>query len=438
MADIRLKDFAAKSVPIGADIIYAGNSTSSFNEVKVTISSLPVQGSQITTVVPLNVGGTNANLTASNGGIFYSTATAGAILAGTATAGQMLQSGASGAPSWSTATYPATTTVSQILYSPANNIVAGLTTQNYGVLATSSSGLPSINTNFFMGNSNTVIGNSAGSTALLTQSATQNVVLGSNAGATMSGTGAGKNTLIGYQAGQNIDGVSTATGNTLYGNQTGNTLTTGNSNTIVGSESDVSAANAVNQIVIGKGVTGLGNNIAVIGNSNTANIVSSSTTGGCYLGSPANPFGFLFLGTASNYVAVDAATQTSNGPTLAIPDTGGQPQNFALTSATAVVTTSQTMTKWTTYFANNASQVTFSFPATIAQGDTFIIVGQGAGGFKISQPASLSIKISGTDVTTTTGTGGNIQSTNQYDTCMLVAESSTVIVARYFGTANVT
>lgn len=53
-------------------------------------------------------GGTNANLTASNGGIFYSTATEGAILAGTATAGQILQSGASTTPTWSTATYPAT------------------------------------------------------------------------------------------------------------------------------------------------------------------------------------------------------------------------------------------------------------------------------------------------------------------------------------------
>lgn len=46
-------------------------------------------------------GGTAANLTASNGGIFYSTASAGAILSGTATAGLALLSGASGAPTWS-------------------------------------------------------------------------------------------------------------------------------------------------------------------------------------------------------------------------------------------------------------------------------------------------------------------------------------------------
>jgi hypothetical protein len=50
----------------------------------------------------LTRGGTNASLTASNGGIFYSTASEGAILAGTATAGLCLLSGASTTPSWST------------------------------------------------------------------------------------------------------------------------------------------------------------------------------------------------------------------------------------------------------------------------------------------------------------------------------------------------
>lgn len=60
--------------------------------------------------LPLSLanGGTNSSLTASNGGIFYSSASAGAILSGTATANQVLLSGSSTTPSWSTATYPAT------------------------------------------------------------------------------------------------------------------------------------------------------------------------------------------------------------------------------------------------------------------------------------------------------------------------------------------
>lgn len=79
----------------------------------------------VSNILPLANGGTNANLTASNGGIFYSTGTAGAILAGTSTAGQVLRSGSSSAPSWSTATYPATaTTAGHVLRSDGTNFVS--------------------------------------------------------------------------------------------------------------------------------------------------------------------------------------------------------------------------------------------------------------------------------------------------------------------------
>ena len=119
----------------------------------------------------LTRGGTGASLTASNGGMVYSTGSALAILAGTATAGQIPRSGANAAPSWSTATYPATagtagkimrsdgtnflsstslwpdtTTVNQILYSSAANTISGITTVNSGVLITSGAGVPSIAT----------------------------------------------------------------------------------------------------------------------------------------------------------------------------------------------------------------------------------------------------------------------------------------------------
>lgn len=86
----------------------------------------------------------NTTLTASNGGIFYSTASSAAILSGTATANQVLLSGSSTNPSWSTATYPATTTVNQILYSSSANVISGITTGNNGVLITSAGGVPSI------------------------------------------------------------------------------------------------------------------------------------------------------------------------------------------------------------------------------------------------------------------------------------------------------
>lgn len=107
-------------------------------------SGANVQFSTVTIPWTLANGGTNAALTASNGGIFYSTATAGAILSGTATAGQLLRSGASTAPTWSTTTYPATNAINTLLYASSANVMAALATANNGVLITSSGGVPSI------------------------------------------------------------------------------------------------------------------------------------------------------------------------------------------------------------------------------------------------------------------------------------------------------
>ena len=98
----------------------------------------------LNTANPLDLprGGTGANLTASNGGIFYSTASAGAILAGTATANQVLLSGSSTTPAWSTATYLPTLTANEFLYASSSNTMAQLATANSAVLVTSSAGVP--------------------------------------------------------------------------------------------------------------------------------------------------------------------------------------------------------------------------------------------------------------------------------------------------------
>ena len=62
-------------------------------------------------------------------------------------AGSYLRSGGVATASvWSTVTLPNTTTISQLLYSSAANVVAGLATANSGILITSSGGVPSIGT----------------------------------------------------------------------------------------------------------------------------------------------------------------------------------------------------------------------------------------------------------------------------------------------------
>jgi hypothetical protein len=112
------------------------NSSDDIGSTTQTTLGTVTTGAWHATPVPLLYGGTNAALVANNGGIFYSSGTAGAILGGTATALQILMSGASTTPQWSTATYPATTTINQLLYSSANNVITGLATSASSVLTT--------------------------------------------------------------------------------------------------------------------------------------------------------------------------------------------------------------------------------------------------------------------------------------------------------------
>lgn len=67
-----------------------------------TVGTDDIDWIQFTAVLPLSLdnGGTGANLTASLGGVVYSTASAFAVLSGTATANLPLLSGSSAAPSW--------------------------------------------------------------------------------------------------------------------------------------------------------------------------------------------------------------------------------------------------------------------------------------------------------------------------------------------------
>jgi len=138
----------------GADITGAALTKADDTNVTATLTGSPTTALLRATLITLGWtgqlslarGGSNASLVASNGGIIYSDASAMAVLAGTATAGQMLRSGTSAAPSWSTATWPATTTINQILYSSSANTVVGLATANSSVLVTSSGGVPSLST----------------------------------------------------------------------------------------------------------------------------------------------------------------------------------------------------------------------------------------------------------------------------------------------------
>lgn len=166
----------------GSDITGAALSKVDDTNVTLTLGGAPttalLRAASITAgwtgTLAYSRGGLGAAITADNGAIFYSTASNAALLASTATARQMLQSGASAAPAWSTATYPATTVVSEILYSSSTNTVTGLATTNRASLSTNSTGVP---TWLALTNGQLVIGSTAGSPAAGTLTAGLNTTV---------------------------------------------------------------------------------------------------------------------------------------------------------------------------------------------------------------------------------------------------------------------
>lgn len=162
----------------------------------------------------LTRGGSNASLTASNGGIVYSTATAMAILPGTPTANQVLVSGANAAPSWSTATFPSTAgaagtvlrsngtnwvaststfadtyTASSLLYSNGANTVQGLATANSAMLVTNSTGVPAMTAS--LTNGQVIIGSTGATPTPATLTAGTGISVTNGAGSiTLASTGA--------------------------------------------------------------------------------------------------------------------------------------------------------------------------------------------------------------------------------------------------------
>jgi hypothetical protein len=92
---------------------------------------------------PVIEGGTGAQTLAAHA-VLVGEGTSAIVAVGPGTSGQILQSaGASADPAYTTATYPGTTTASQLLYSSSNNVVTGLTVGDYGVLISNSTGVPS-------------------------------------------------------------------------------------------------------------------------------------------------------------------------------------------------------------------------------------------------------------------------------------------------------
>lgn len=84
-----------------------------------------------------------------------------------------------------------------------------------------------------------------------------------------------------------------------------------------------------------------------------------------------------------------------------------------------VVTGTQAVAVNTTYVTTNATLVTYTLPTVFAVGDTVEIIGEGAGGWLLAQPAGVGVKFG--DVATTPGVAGSLASTDSGDVIRLKA-----------------
>jgi hypothetical protein len=107
---------------------------------------------------------------------------------GAGTTGQVLQTNTGADPTWSTATYPSTTTINQILYSSSANVVSSLATANNGVLTTGAAGVPVITA--LASNGQLIIGSGSGAPAAATLTAGTGVTITNGANSiTIAATG---------------------------------------------------------------------------------------------------------------------------------------------------------------------------------------------------------------------------------------------------------
>jgi len=210
-------------------------------------------------------------------------------------------------------------------------------------------------------NSNTIIGSSAGNTAITLSGGSYNSAFGS--GSLASITTATYNTAIGYSAG---NGYTANESSNILINNPG---TVGESNVLrIGAGSGAGAQQLSAAYISGINGVSVSNQLMVV--------IDNSTE---QLGTATIPSGF----TWNNVTGTSAAMAVNNG-----------------------------------YIANNAGLVTLTLPATAAVGSVIAVAGSGAGGWKIAQNSGQTIHFG--NVNTTTGSGGSLASSLRYDSVSVV------------------
>lgn len=385
---------------------------------------------------------------------------------GAGTTGQVLQTNTGADPTWSTATYPSTTTINQILYSSAANTIAGLATANKGVLTTGATGIPVITA--LASDGQLIIGSTTGvpaAASITSSDSSITITPGSNS---ISLTVAG-GTSVGKTITGNTGGALSPTAGNWNIVGTGSTTAAGSGSTLTVQLTGLTnhalqiGAGTATLTQLGAGSTGqvLQTNSSADPTWSTATYPSTATGTGTILRAD----GTNWVPTSSTYPNTNAvstllyassanvmsALATANRASLSTNSTGvptwlamtdgqviigssaGSPTAATLSAGTGVTITNasnaitiaatasgftwtdvtgatQTIAAQNGYFTDRSGGVTYTLPASGSLGDTFIIVGK-LGLTTITPNANQQLLIgsaSGTVGVTGTAVGTNV------------------------------
>ncbi len=186
----------------------------------------------------------------------------------------------------------------------------------------------------------------------------------------------------------------------------------------------------VNDLIYANSATTL----ASLATANSAMLVTNSTGVPALSATMTN--GQVIIGstgatpTASTLSAGSGVTITNAAGSITISSTGG---GFSTVDQT---TTPVTMVASTQYIADNAGLVTLTLPAVAAIGDTFRIIGKGAGGWLMGQAAGQTSHVG--NQPTTLGVTGSVASTNQWDVITIICVTANTTFSVQVNQGNVT
>lgn len=337
---------------------------------------------------------------------------------------------------YTTATYPATTTINQILYSSSANVIGGLATGNNGVLITSATGVPSF---LAAGTTGQILTATTGSPPTWASPATSGTVttvsvVSANG---FAGTVANATTTPAITLTTTITGVLSGNGTAISGSAVTqyDVLVGGASNAISsvgpGSAGQVlqSAGNAANpaySTATYPSTTSI-NQILYSSAANTVSGLTATANGALITGAAGIPSiaaltdGQVIIGSSAGAptaatITAGAGISVSNGHnSITIAGTGGGFTWHDVTGGSATVAAQNG------YIADKSTLTTFTLPTNNAIGDTIIIVGKGSGGWSIVYTTGQNIIFGSSTTTTTTG---NLASTNANDCVWLVCTTA--------------